>query len=440
MQNLVKNICCGITLAAVDFIVFFSAPNYATVLLFKNDFNAEILDLEFIGWSNVHGCLAICYIAWCAHYLRHYIYRKSFWLEIKDIIFTLIMFAVIEIVFLVFIKGYYLSYLWVVSWLLISTMMPFTRMGTKHLLNKHRMWQRDAYIIGDGKNALDIYHALKDDANFGFHIMGFISPEYNIDAQKNLADVPVTVFDNALLQSSSKSIQMIVAMEQEQEVLRNTWLRKLMINGYRHVYVIPSIRGLPLENTDMSFIFRHDAMVFCISQRVTRLFSRMTKRAFDILASSAIIILISPLLLYIAMAIRKNDGSAIYHHPRVGKNGKQFNCLKFRTMVTNSKEVLEQTLATNPEAKKEWNVAFKLKNDPRVTRIGSYLRERSLDELPQLFNVIRGEMSLVGPRPIIAAELERYGEDVDYYLLVKPGMTGLWQVSGRSDIAHRVRR
>ncbi|HIF6265029.1 TPA: sugar transferase, partial [Raoultella ornithinolytica] len=120
-------------------------------------------------------------------------------------------------------------------------------------------------------------------------------------------------------------------------------------------------------------------------------------------------------------------------------NGKSFKCLKFRSMIINSKEVLENVLASDPEAKAEWDATFKLKNDPRITPIGNFLRRTSLDELPQLFNVLKGEMSLVGPRPIITAELGRYNDEVDYYLLSKPGMTGLWQVSGRSDVDYDTR-
>ncbi|HGU1916798.1 TPA: sugar transferase, partial [Escherichia coli] len=112
---------------------------------------------------------------------------------------------------------------------------------------------------------------------------------------------------------------------------------------------------------------------------------------------------------------------------------------KFRSMVTNSKEVLENLLLNDPVSKMEWDATFKLKNDPRVTKIGAFLRRTSLDELPQLFNVLKGEMSLVGPRPIIDEELERYNDEVEYYLLSKPGMTGLWQVSGRSDVDYETR-
>ena len=166
---------------------------------------------------------------------------------------------------------------------------------------------------------------------------------------------------------------------------------------------------------------------------------RIIKRLFDVIGATLIIIIISPLLLYISKKVKQDGGAAIYGHERIGKDGKPFKCLKFRSMVTNSKEVLEELLANNPDAKAEWDETFKLKNDPRITKIGHFLRKTSLDELPQLFNVLKGEMSLVGPRPIITAELERYNEEVDYYLLSKPGMTGLWQVSGRSDVDYETR-
>ncbi|MBE0963579.1 sugar transferase, partial [Escherichia coli] len=144
-------------------------------------------------------------------------------------------------------------------------------------------------------------------------------------------------------------------------------------------------------------------------------------------------------LLYIYNKVKKDGGPAIYSHERIGKGGKIFKCLKFRSMVTNSKEVLEDLLSKDIQAKQEWEATFKLKNDPRITKIGHFLRRTSLDELPQLFNVLKGEMSLVGPRPIITAELEKYNDEVAYYLLSKPGMTGLWQVSGRSDVDYETR-
>lgn len=164
----------------------------------------------------------------------------------------------------------------------------------------------------------------------------------------------------------------------------------------------------------------------------------LVKNVFDFSLTAVGTICISPLFVYIAYRIKKEDpGPIFFAHERIGKNGKPFPCYKFRSMVTNSQEMLQQYLAENPAAKEEWEREFKLKNDPRVTPIGKVLRRTSLDELPQIFNVLRGEMSLVGPRPVIQEELDKYyGETAKLYCTVKPGITGLWQVSGRSDTTY----
>ncbi|WP_322015100.1 sugar transferase [Paraburkholderia sp. J12] len=163
------------------------------------------------------------------------------------------------------------------------------------------------------------------------------------------------------------------------------------------------------------------------------------KRVFDIVAAVAAIVVLSPVLAVVALMVRRDGGPVLYGHTRIGRHGKTFRCLKFRSMVVNSQQVLEELLARDPEARAEWEREFKLKNDVRVTRIGHFLRRSSLDELPQLWNVLRGEMSFVGPRPIIDQELQRYGEARKYYLMVTPGITGLWQVSGRNDVDYDTR-
>jgi undecaprenyl-phosphate galactose phosphotransferase len=228
-------------------------------------------------------------------------------------------------------------------------------------------------------------------------------------------------------------------MEYEQQPMRDRWLKFLSKMNCRSVSVIPTLRGVPLYGTDMSFIFSHEVMILRVSNNLAKHSSRFMKRAFDIVVASMLLLFLGPIFALLCYMVKRDGGNAIYGHERVGQNGKKFKCLKFRSMVTNSKEVLEKLLATSEEARIEWDKDFKLKNDPRVTRIGSFLRKTSLDELPQLWNVIRGEMSLVGPRPVIEAELERYAGDVDYYLMAKPGMTGLWQVSGRNDIDYDTR-
>lgn len=163
------------------------------------------------------------------------------------------------------------------------------------------------------------------------------------------------------------------------------------------------------------------------------------KRLFDIVGGLGLLVLFGPVMLLIAGLTRLDGGKAIFGHRRVGAGGQPFTCLKFRSMVTNAEEVLQDLLARDPNARAEWDRDFKLRNDPRVTRLGAFLRKSSLDELPQIFNVLRGEMSIVGPRPIVTAEVPRYEELFGYYAVCRPGLTGLWQVSGRSDVDYRRR-
>ena len=167
--------------------------------------------------------------------------------------------------------------------------------------------------------------------------------------------------------------------------------------------------------------------------------NNMLKRTVDCIGSLVLIIIFSPALAIIALLIRRDGGSSIYKQERIGYGGKTFKCYKFRSMVMNSQQRLEEVLATDPKAREEWENDFKLKNDPRITAIGNFLRKTRLDELPQLFNVLQGDMSLVGPRPVVPDELPRYGALTQKYLSARPGMTGLWQVSGRNDVTYRER-
>ncbi|CAN7256032.1 sugar transferase [Bosea sp. LjRoot90] len=164
------------------------------------------------------------------------------------------------------------------------------------------------------------------------------------------------------------------------------------------------------------------------------------KRAFDLTAGVALLFLLAPLMLLIVGLIRAGDGGpAFFRQARIGRSGKSFRCWKFRTMASNADEALQHLLASDSAAAQEWAENQKLTCDPRITPIGVFLRRSSLDELPQLFNIISGEMSFVGPRPIVAAERERYGEAFTHCFSVPPGLTGLWQISGRSDCSYATR-
>jgi Undecaprenyl-phosphate galactose phosphotransferase WbaP len=166
----------------------------------------------------------------------------------------------------------------------------------------------------------------------------------------------------------------------------------------------------------------------------------IAKRALDFIGAGVGLVLLSPFFLIVALMVRADGGPAFFAHQRVGRGGKLFGCLKFRSMVVDSQARLESLLANDPVARAEWEATRKLKNDPRITRIGRFLRSTSLDELPQLMNVLRGEMSLVGPRPVQEAEIDRYyGASAAHYMAVRPGITGLWQVSGRSETSYESR-
>lgn len=441
MTLLGRSFFVSTALALSDFIGFIVSIYLAIAVVSLTSINYEtiISSNELDGWIALHWSLAFCCVGWYSIRLRHYFYRKTFWFELKEILRTLVIFAIIEIAVVAFTTWSFSRFLWVLTWGFVLVLVPAMRMLVKRILDSFGLWQRDTWIIGSGVNAHEAYKAISSERNLGLKIIGFIYSDGGISAGDNIDGIPVSLNELKWLDNIGTKTQFIVAVESHQGDMRNAWLRNFMIKGFRYVSVIPTLRGMPLDSTDMSFIFSHEVMIFRVQQNLAKWSSRLIKRVFDIAGSLAIIAILSPILLYISRKVKKDGGPAIYGHERIGKGGKPFKCLKFRSMVINSKEVLEHLLDNDPEAKKEWEATFKLKNDPRITKIGKFLRRTSLDELPQLFNVLKGEMSLVGPRPIITAELERYNDEVDYYLLSKPGMTGLWQVSGRSNVDYETR-
>jgi lipopolysaccharide/colanic/teichoic acid biosynthesis glycosyltransferase len=164
--------------------------------------------------------------------------------------------------------------------------------------------------------------------------------------------------------------------------------------------------------------------------------SAFVKRSLDILGALSIALVGLPVIVAVAIIIRFSGQPVVFSHQRVGKGRELFRCYKFRSMIPDAERVLQELLQSDPKVLREWSESHKIVNDPRVTKFGRFLRNSSLDELPQLWNVLRGDMSLVGPRPIIEDEIERYGGNAKFYLSVKPGITGLWQVMGRSNVTY----
>lgn len=436
-----KQIYSKYILALTDLCFFTLSLLLSIILLFyiSNDFETYVPLNEVSDRLTIHFSLVCFGVLWFWLRLRHYTYRKPFWFELKEILRTLLILAVMELAIIGFSKLYFSRYLWATVWLTSFLLVPLGRIYLKKWLIKRKFYLKKTIIIGGGENAIDAYRALQSEPYLGLNVKYFVSDKPSIELLK--LGIPVIQnFEKGLWKLvSDKSDQFIIALDDNDVEERDKWLRYLSKQNYRSVSVIPSLRGLPLYSTDMSFLFSYDVILLRINHNLAKRSSRLIKRSVDIVLSSVGLVILAPLFVWLAVKIRQDGGKAIYEHKRIGQNGKIFSCLKFRTMVLNSEEVLQNLLRNDPLAKAEWERDFKLKDDPRITPIGYFLRRTSLDELPQLWNVLKGDMSLVGPRPVVKEELARYHDEVEYYLMAKPGMTGLWQVSGRNDVDYAKR-
>jgi Undecaprenyl-phosphate galactose phosphotransferase WbaP len=369
---------------------------------------------------------------------QHYSDRRPFWDELGDILRLICILAVLDMTLIAATRWNASRFWWLLVWTTSCFTVMWGRMVTSWLLRKMGLWIRPTIIIGDGENASEAAIALESEPRMGFQVAGYVdvnepNPELKLNgrALKNL--------DQLKVMAEQPGIQWVIALEHHQSEQREHWLRTLTQWGATDISVIPAMRGVPLYGTDIAHFFSHEVALLRVGNNLRRWPARLTKRVFDTLFALVLLILLAPLMLFIAIALKFEGGCVIFAHQRLGKNGRKFNCYKFRSMVPNAEEKLEAILQENPVLKSQWDKEHKLKVDPRISKLGHFLRRTSLDELPQLFNVVKSEMSLVGPRPIIQEELQKYGPEKSYYLMVRPGMTGLWQVSGRNDVDYETR-
>lgn len=389
---------------------------------------------RFVAW----GGIATLGLTLLLTRFQHYSDRRPFWDELGELLQLTVVLALLDISLTAVMRWNASRLWWGVSWATAFGCLLLMRAATRALLQRMQLWVRPTIILGVGPNALDARQALDSHPELGLRVVGFV----DADGQSGTEE-PATAprLPRALMQSlaSQHGIQWVIALEHAQSDSREHWLRLLAQWGASDISVIPAMRGVPLHGTDMSHFFSHEVAMLRMRNNLRRWPARLTKRIFDTAAAALLLVLLSPLMLLIALLVRRDGGPALFAHPRVGKRRKTFKCYKFRTMVVDAEQRLEQLLQQSPDLRQQWQEERKLRDDPRVSPLGRFLRRSSLDELPQLLNVIRGEMSLVGPRPVVSAELARYGDDVGYYLMVRPGMTGLWQVSGRSDVDYDAR-
>ena len=346
-----------------------------------------------------------------------------------------------SIIFIYFLKaGDQTSRLFIVIFgVLVLMIVCIIRYTVMKIMKLKHIFYEPVIIIGAGLTAERTIRFWESDLGYRYDVIGFID------------DHPVSETLPSrykILGGFEKAEKIIRRYKTQTVIIAAPGISKHMLQDLintiqpyvKNLSFIPDLIGTTMAGVDASILFSEKILMLNLRNNLSRRYNRIIKRIFDLVCTILGSILISPILLLITIRVAiANRGHVIFTHWRVGKNGKPFPCYKFQTMVPMSEEQLQKYLDENPEAKREWQETFKLTNDPRVTELGAWLRRTSLDELPQIWNVIRGDMSLVGPRPIVEEEVVKYGKFIREYYMVLPGITGMWQVSGRSDTTYEER-
>ena len=303
-----------------------------------------------------------------------------------------------------------------------------TRGAARQALIAAGMWRIPAVVVGDGASVAAADEVLRSAPHLGFVIAGEVAP----------GQLPQLLtrggWRGVLRQHGAQMV--ILAYDETDAERPSAHVIEGLVREQVKVAVLRETHGLPALGCHHTWFVGHETMLLCYATSRAKPVSRVVKSVLDVSLAAVTLLILLPLFLILALAIKADGGPALFAHTRIGNGGRNFHCLKFRTMVRNSDAVLERVLAEDPRAAREWAATQKLRNDPRVTWVGRILRKTSLDEVPQLLNVLRREMSLVGPRPIVSREVSRYAEDISYYYETRPGITGLWQVSGRNNTTY----
>jgi undecaprenyl-phosphate galactose phosphotransferase len=377
------------------------------------------------------------------HYEGLYTKRFSFWDEItalwKIAFFSTV--AVLTIVSLGKLSEGVSRIVIILMGLLSLVIIPVMRLNMKRLLFNYGRFRRKVLILGAGETGKMIVRALKKELNYGYDIVGFLDDDPK-KAETKVMDLKVHrgVDKAASYLRSSRVTDVIIAMP-------GAGKEKLqyLINGLQHkadrILFVPDMYGIAVLGTTLQHFFHEQAFALELKNNLARPLNVFLKRCFDLMISLLLLPFVMLSMLVIGMLIKLDSpGPIIFLQERVGRLGSSFRCMKFRTMYLDAEDRLKAILGSDPAAKKEWEKYYKLRDDPRVTAIGKFLRASSLDELPQLFHVLSGKMSLVGPRPVTQQEIDDYYQEAAQLCFrVPPGITGLWQVTGRSGTTYDYR-
>ena len=335
-----------------------------------------------------------------------YTYRYDFWHESRLVLKGIIFSVLIVFAYLAMTKSIqdYSRFIIGFAFLFMMILIPLSKNISKKLLHKLGLWHKKAKIYGDDP--------FLTDEIFGNPYLGYV--------QAKQGQEPSTVFVNSK-NSDISSLKKIISTQ---------------IKERSEVIFIPLIDDYDLTHSHIYELSNTRTNLIVFQNRLKSKYRRILKKVSDFSLTLLIFPFLVPLMLIIAYKIKRNtpDEKIFFKQKRLGQNSKPFSCYKFQTMHENSDDILENYLKEHPEELAYYDTYHKYKNDPRVTKVGHFLRRTSLDELPQVFNVFRGDMSFIGPRPYMLNEEEKIGDEIETVLTVKPGITGLWQVSGRSDV------
>lgn len=332
----------------------------------------------------------------------------------------------------VFKSSNYLSRSYIVIFFVISflSLYLFRQLLVK-TCNKLNILKTPVIFVGNGKATEDIIYFTNHNNCFGIKVADIVEEIEDINQlRKNII--------SRIEQLKVKTIIIAIPNLEKNKLLDLVEDIQPLV---RNLMFVPNTVGIPVINLEVKKIYESNMLLLSIRNNLAKKTNRRIKRIFDIVFSLLTMVIIIPVsIVVIVLIMIESPGAApIFKHYRVGKGGILFPCYKFRSMIPNAQEKLQEYLKSDLEAQKEWNKYFKLKNDPRITKVGKFIRKTSIDELPQFINVLKGEMSWVGPRPIIKDEIHYYGKYIKDYYAVLPGITGMWQVSGRSEIGYKDR-
>jgi undecaprenyl-phosphate galactose phosphotransferase len=418
-------IICSISFLAADLIAaaLAEAAAVGVQFLLSDDYQSA-LPIARTSVFNMTIILAvtISYLALRGRYTA----RTPFWAEASQL-FSASCWA-FGVQFLAgFFAGHIVSHApQLLTFVLFPILATFATAFAKTMLVQLGSWRLPIVLIGTGEAALAVEAALASDPSLGYSIVSRVDPQRILDRSNS-------AFLWAILKRHQAS-QILFAVDDD-----STLQRQLIDAALRDKVpfaIAPGPHAMPALAWQPTRFFSHDVVMLSFQHSMSRTLEQAVKTALDVMAAAILLVLSSPIFLIAALFNLSSDGPLFFAHQRLGTGGKMFPCLKFRTMVVDGDRVLQEALARDPALQAEWQATQKLRHDPRITAFGRFLRKTSLDELPQLINVIRREMSLVGPRPIVPSEVHFYGDDIAHYYNARPGVTGLWQVSGRSNTTY----